>query len=76
MIVFKVRNDLEIFDSETESIFIEVEKNIFGTSSNLVIGVFYRMPDSSMETFNDRMNDWLNIIQRERKNAISLEILT
>ena len=25
------------------------------------------MPDSSVETFNDRMNDWLNIFQRERK---------
>ena len=25
------------------------------------------MPDSSGENFNDRMNDWLNIIQRERK---------
>ena len=26
-IVFKVRNDLEFFNSETESIFIEVKKN-------------------------------------------------
>ena len=50
-----------------ESVFIEVEKSIFGTSSNLVIGVIYRMPDSSVEIFNDRMNDWLNIIQREKK---------
>ena len=66
-IAFKVRSDLEFFDSEMESVFIEVEKSIFGTSSNLVIGVIYRMPDSSVEIFNDRMNDWLNIIQREKK---------
>ena len=66
-IAFKVRSDLEFFDSEMESVFIEVEKSIFGTSSNLVIGVIYRMPDSSVEIFNDRMNDWLNIIQGEKK---------
>ena len=50
-----------------ESVFIEVKKSIFGTSSNLVIGVIYRMPYSSVEIVNDRMNDWLNIIQREKK---------
>ena len=66
-IAFKVRSDLEFFDSEMESVIIEVEKSIFGTSSNLVIGVIYTMPDSSVEIFNDRMNDWLNIIQRENK---------
>ena len=66
-IAFKVRSDLEFFDSEMESVFIEVEKSIFGTS-NIVIGVIYRMPDSSVDILNDRMNDWLNIIQRETKN--------
>ena len=66
-IVFKVRNYLEFFNSERESIFIEVKKGTFGTSSNLVIGVIYRMPVSLVETFNDRKNDRLNIIQRERK---------
>ena len=66
-VAFKVRNDLEFVHSVTDSIFIEVEKNIFGTSSNLLIGVICRMPDSSVETFNDQMHDWLNIIQRERK---------
>ena len=59
-----------------ESVYIEVDKSIFGTSSNLVIGVIYRMLDSSVEIFNDRMNDWLNIIQREKKYAIFLEIWT
>ena len=50
-----------------ESLFIEIDKDVFGTSSNIVIGVIYRMPDSSVDTFSDRMNDVLNTIQNERK---------
>ena len=46
-IAFKVSSDVEFFDSEMETVLVEVEKSIFGTSSNLVIGVIYRMPDSS-----------------------------
>ena len=48
-IAYEVRSDLEFVDSEMESVFIEVEK--FGTSSSLVIGVIYRMPDSPVEIF-------------------------
>ena len=72
---FIVRSGLERLVSETEAILIKVEQNVFGPS-NLVVGVINRMPDTLMETSNDRMNDWLNSIQREKKYAISLEILT
>ena len=41
-------------------------EKIFVTFSNLVIGIIYRMSDSSVNIFNDRMTDWVNIIQRER----------
>ena len=61
------RSDIEYFDSEMESLFIEIDKDVFGTSSNIVIGVIYRMPDSSVDIFSDRMNDVLNTIQNERK---------
>ena len=61
------RCDIEYFESEMESIFIEIDKDVFDTSSNIVIGVIYRMPDSSVDIFSDRMNDVLNIIQNERK---------
>ena len=61
------RCDIEYFDSEMESLFIEIDKDVFGTSSNIVIGVIYRMLDSSVDIFSDRMNDVLNIIQNERK---------
>ena len=61
------RSDLEHFDSELESIFIEVDETIFNTVSNVVIAVIYRMPDSSVDVFNERINDILNVIQKENK---------
>ena len=62
------RSDLEHFDSELESIFIEVDKTILNTMSNVVIAVVYRMPDSSVDVFNERITDIMNhVIQKENK---------
>ena len=61
------RPDLEYFDAEMESLYIEIDKNVFNLSSNVVVGVIYRMPKTCMEIFNDRMSDIMNIFQRERK---------
>ena len=66
-IKFMNRPDLEYFDAEMESLFIEIDKNIFNLSSNVVVGVIYRMPNTCMEIFNDRMSDIMNIVQREWK---------
>ena len=34
-----------------ESLFIEVDNNIFKTSSNIIIGIGYRMSDFSIDIF-------------------------
>ena len=39
------------------SIFIEIDKDIFRTNRNIVIGLIYRMPDSSVGVFNERITD-------------------
>ena len=52
-ISFATGNDLGFFDSEIESIFIEIDKDIFTTNSNIVIGPIYRMPDSSGDAFDE-----------------------
>ena len=52
-IKFMNRPDLEYFDAEMESLFIEIDKNVFNLPSNVVVGVIYRMPDTCMEIFND-----------------------
>ena len=62
-----LRNDFDYFDSEMETVFIEIDKCIFGTDSNIVIGVIYRMPNSSVDVFNDRISEVMNVIQKERK---------
>ena len=66
-IPFISRNDLAYFDSEMESVFIEIDKSVFQSSSNIIIGVVYRMPDSSVEVFNERLSDTLNSVQKENK---------
>ena len=66
-IPFILRNDLDYFDSEMETVFIEIDKCIFNTDSNIVIGIIYRMPNSSVDVFNDRIADVMNVIQKERK---------
>ena len=66
-ITFTLRNDLDYVDSEMETIFIKIEKSVFNTCSNIVIGVIYRMPNSSVDTFNERISDILNVIQKEHK---------
>ena len=66
-IPYKNRNELEHFDSELESLFIEISKEVFQTSCDIIIGVLYRMPNSSIEVFNDRITDILNVANRENK---------
>ena len=53
-----------------ESVFIEIDSTYVGTSSNAVIGIVYRMPDSSVEVFNERITDIMNVIHREKKNVL------
>ena len=62
-ITFILRHDLDYFDSIMETDFIEINKCIFDTDSNIVIGVIYRMPNSSVGNFNDRISDVMKAIQ-------------
>ena len=50
-----------------EFIFIEIDRYIFQTPSNIVIGLIYRMPDASVDILNERITDILNMIDREKK---------
>ena len=66
-VLFTLRNDLDYFDSEMVTVFIEIYKSILNTCSNIVIGVIYHTPNSSVDTFNERISDILNAIQKEHK---------
>ena len=73
-IAFALRNDLDYFDSEMETVFIEIDKSIFNTGGNIVIGVIYRMPNSSVDVFNDLISDISNILPKSISFFTSWEI--
>ena len=50
-----------------ESLFIEVDSNVFQTSPNVIIGIVYQMPDSSIDILNDRMTDILNTVNKDNQ---------
>ena len=38
-----------------ESIFIEIDRHVFQTPSDIIIGLIYRMPDASVDVFHERI---------------------
>ena len=50
-----------------EPVFLEIEKSVFHSNANIIMGVEYRMPDSSVDIFNERLADILNSVQKENK---------
>ena len=54
-ISYKVRKNLKL----SESVFIEVSKNIFKKNRNIILGVIYRSPDSQLSMFNDSLENIL-----------------
>ena len=62
-----LRNDLDYFDSEMETVFIEIDKSIFNTDSNIVLRQMYRMPNSTVDVFNDCIFHISNVIKKEHK---------
>ena len=48
-IPFKSRSDLEFKKTLFESSIIEIDKHIFHTRRNIIVGIFYRSPNSSLK---------------------------
>ena len=42
-------------------------KNVFTSKKNIIVGIFYRAPTSSLKLFNQKLETTLHIIQREKK---------
>ena len=61
-----LREDLNVFDENFESLFIEVVKR----GKNLIIGVLYRPPNQSTLRFLERLKDLLPVINNEHKELI------
>ena len=63
---YKVRKSLAFTGNSYESIVIEFDKHVFNSKRNVIFGIFYRSPNSSLKLFNEKMEKILNIIEREK----------
>jgi exonuclease III len=61
-IPYTVREDLSIFDEKIECIFVEIEKHVFQTEKNILVGLLYRPPDTNVDKFNRIFSDLLSKI--------------
>ena len=65
---FMNRTDLDIIDdANIESIFIELDKDVFQYDSNVLVGVIYRPPGTDMKLFNEQFGHILDTIRKEKK---------
>ena len=55
-----------------ESLFIEIDKDVFKSSNNIIIGVVYRPPNTDIDAFNDHMSNIVSILKTERKSCYLL----
>ena len=55
-----------------ESLFIEIDKEVFRSSNNIIIGVVYRPTNTDVDEFSDHMNNIVSILKTERKSCYLL----
>lgn len=66
---YRVRDDLSVFNSSMESIFIEITNN---KAKNIVIGVIYRPPKSPIRDFLENFESVVNKINLGKKECYLL----
>ena len=59
-------HDLKFDKVHFESVFIEVDKAVFSTKHNVIIGVL-KAPNSCLEFFNKNLEKVLNIIKQKKR---------
>ena len=61
---YKRRGDLGFPKKLYESVFVEVDKTIFNTNRNIIIGEIYNPPSSKLKCFNSNLEKLLNMIKK------------
>ena len=60
-------SDLQFTTTTMESLFIEIDKEVFRSSNKIIIGVVYRPPNTDVDEFSDHMSNIVSILKTERK---------
>ena len=69
-IPYKKRTDLKLDKTYFESYFIEVDKTVFQSKHNVIIGGLYIPPNVSIDSFNEKLEILLNKIGKEKNICI------
>ena len=64
---YRPRADLTIFEHYCESMFIEIDKSVFGSERNMLVGVIYRPPNTDIKLFIAALKEILENVQSENK---------
>ena len=67
IIAYQIRHDLCSITDTYESVFIEIDKDVFHKPRNIVVGVIYHPPDTDLIQFNDDLGDLLEKLRLEIK---------
>ena len=71
-IEYKLRPDLDIYNDDIESIFIEVEGKHFNSSKSHIIGCIYRPPNRDIAVFRRHMKDIRHKLRNYKKRCLLL----
>ena len=61
------RDDICVYNSDIESVFVEIDKDQIRSSKNIVIGTIYRPPGQNIDNFNFEVNKILDKLHKENK---------
>jgi Txe/YoeB family toxin of Txe-Axe toxin-antitoxin module len=65
---YKIRTDLSKINENYECLFVEVDKSVFKTPKNVIVGLLYRMPNTDINIFNDDIEKiYSETINKENK---------
>ena len=68
-IEFTVRDDLSVQTKLCESLVLEIDKSVFKKKHNVLVGVFYRPPDTNLKEFNAFTDKMLHKVKSEKKSV-------
>jgi hypothetical protein len=69
---YKVREDLSMSSKIIECIFIEIEKHVFNSTQNILVGCIYRPPNTNLNTFNETFEKHLIKIKPKKYSLFLL----
>ena len=69
MIDYKVRNDLNVNNGNTESLFIEITKESVNLPKNVIVGIIYRPPNRDIVPFTSDIDSLLCNIKNDNTIA-------